>query len=109
MHDECRRIALQHIYESRDVIGIGVRGNYEINRAVVPRHDIREAREDPAAWRSAIDEGLLSRRRVDKDRVALPDIKEGNREKAAPIFTQRRVPDCCTSLLFTSAVVVVFL
>src|SRR3989344_127083 len=92
MNDGVDFVPREYINKSADVVGIGMRGDDDIYRAVIPWHHARKFAQHTRI-RSAVDEHLSAAWGADENSIALADIKERNSEKPASIFAERRVPD----------------
>src|SRR3989344_2593573 len=92
MNDGVHSEAREHINEPADVVGIGMRGDDDIYRAVIPWHHARKFAKH-ARIRSAVDEHLPAAWRLDENSITLADVEERNGEKPACIFAESRIPD----------------
>src|SRR3989344_8125705 len=81
-----KRIAIEHIKKSADMILIRMRKHNHIDRTVPARHDFTERTEDGTRRRSGVVEQLIPVRCFHEHRVTLADIKKHNGKYAVFSF-----------------------
>ena len=72
VHVEPDGHALQHLPHAADVVGVGMGGDYKVERF---HTEAGELGDEINTW-AGVDEGSLTLRGPDKDGIALADIKE---------------------------------
>lgn len=74
------------------MIGIRMRPDYQVYRAVIPRHHFGKSADD-CRIRSAIYESLCAAWRFNIYRVALSNVEKRNSELPMPVFSKCCVPN----------------
>src|SRR3989344_2035411 len=92
MNDGVDFVPREYINKSADVVGIGVRGDDDIYRAVIPWHHARKFAQH-ARIRSPVNEHLPAAWGLDKNRIPLTNVEERNGKKPARILAHSRIPD----------------
>jgi len=87
--DQSDAIALKHCGQAADMVLVGMGEDDDIDGPLPPRKRLAEPLQEKVGIGTSVDERDRARRRLDEDRVALPDVEDGQVQLAVREFRNR--------------------